>query len=422
MVQGALTAAGSGEEVVPVSIIEPCRARCASSRLLGKKTLEAEILKRAFEHATGSKKTAAAAAVAAEGRLSPQPLSSGDWSLAVGELLPYLDQAAGLFPGSRTAPILGPGCWPFPGSCGQRGPCAADRPISSTGALLPIALCETRRSSAIVFLGTDPGALWFAAERPLALIHLIRTPEVAWALAGSIVFLVIMQFLYRGLQSLGHERRRIPTLMVSITTQIGLLAIFKYYNFFINSLSSALQGIGIPTASLHLSIVLPVGISFYTFQSLSYTFDIYRKQLKPTSRFSDFALFVGYFPQLQAGPIERARHLLPQLANPRHPTLAQTSRGLYLIALGFFKKVAIADGVAPVVNQIFSSTGLVTWIDVVVGTVLFAVQIYCDFSGYTDIARGISKKRAPSVEKVRRHAMSPSHRGDRIPPARSSSR
>ena len=276
--------------------------------------------------------------------------------------------------------------------------------------------------SAIVFLGTDPGALWFAAERPLALVHLIRTPEVAWAFAGSIVFLVIMQFLYRGLQSLGHERRRIPTLMVSITTQIGLLAIFKYYNFFIDSLSSALQGIGIPTASLHLSIVLPVGISFYTFQSLSYTFDIYRKQLKPTSRFSDFALFVGYFPQLQAGPIERARHLLPQLANPRHPTLAQTSRGLYLIALGFFKKVAIADGVAPVVNQIFSSTGLVTWIDVVVGTVLFAVQIYCDFSGYTDIARGISKKRAPSVEKVRRHAMSPSHRGDRIPPARSSSR
>ena len=246
--------------------------------------------------------------------------------------------------------------------------------------------------SAIVFLGTDPGALWFAAERPLALVHLIRTPEVAWAFAGSIVFLVIMQFLYRGLQSLGHERRRIPTLMVSITTQIGILAIFKYYNFFIDLLSSALQGIGIPTASLHLSIVLPVGISFYTFQSLSYTFDIYRKQLKPTSRFSDFALFVGYFPQLQAGPIERARHLLPQLANPRHPTLAQTSRGLYLIALGFFKKVAIADGVAPVVNQIFSSTGLVTWIDVVVGTVLFAVQIYCDFSGYTDIARGSRKK------------------------------
>jgi alginate O-acetyltransferase complex protein AlgI len=137
--------------------------------------------------------------------------------------------------------------------------------------------------------------------------------------------------------------------------------------------------------------VLPVGVSFYTFQSLSYTIDIYRRVFKPTDRFFDFALFVAYFPQLQAGPIERARQLLPQLSSPRHITLDQTSRGLYLIVLGFFKKIAIADGVSPVVDQIFATTGQVSWIDVVIGTVLFAVQIYCDFSGYTDVARGVSK-------------------------------
>jgi alginate O-acetyltransferase complex protein AlgI len=190
---------------------------------------------------------------------------------------------------------------------------------------------------------------------------------------------------------LDEPKRRICCLMVSLITQLGLLGIFKYFNFFAESLAVALNGIGIQSNGLHLNIVLPVGISFYTFQSLSYTIDIYRRQFKPTDRFSDFALFVAYFPQLQAGPIERARHLIPQLSKPRLITIDQTSRGLYLIILGFFKKIAIADGVSPIVDQIFGSSGRVTWIDVVVGTVLFAVQIYCDFSGYTDIARGISK-------------------------------
>ncbi len=179
--------------------------------------------------------------------------------------------------------------------------------------------------------------------------------------------------------------------MVSLVTQLGLLSVFKYFNFFADSLSVALNTIGIQSSSLHLNIVLPVGVSFYTFQSLSYTIDIYRRQLKPTDRFVDFALFVAYFPQLQAGPIERARHLIPQLSNPRQINIDQTSYGLYLVVVGFFKKIAIADGVSPVVDQIFATSGRVTWIDVIVGTVLFAVQIYSDFSGYTDIARGVSK-------------------------------
>jgi D-alanyl-lipoteichoic acid acyltransferase DltB (MBOAT superfamily) len=179
--------------------------------------------------------------------------------------------------------------------------------------------------------------------------------------------------------------------MVSLVTQLGLLGIFKYFNFFVDSLVRLLNAAGIEASQLHLNIVLPVGVSFYTFQSLSYTIDIYRKQFKPTDRFFDFALFVAFFPQLQAGPIERGRQLIPQLSRPRVINLDQISRGAYLIVLGFFKKVAIADGVAPIVDQIFASTGQVTFIDVIVGTVLFAVQIYCDFSGYTDIARGIAK-------------------------------
>jgi len=245
--------------------------------------------------------------------------------------------------------------------------------------------------SAVAFLGLDWTALFPLGVGYPDLGKLLRAPMVGWSLAGSIAFLTFISLIFLALKRIDDSKRRICSLMVSLVTQLGLLGVFKYFNFFAESLAVALNSIGIQTSSLHLNIVLPVGISFYTFQSLSYTIDIYRRQFKPTDRFSDFALFVAYFPQLQAGPIERARHLIPQLSKPRQITIDQTSRGLYLIVLGFFKKIAIADGVSPVVDQIFSSSGRVTWIDVIVGTVLFAVQIYCDFSGYTDIARGISK-------------------------------
>ena len=245
--------------------------------------------------------------------------------------------------------------------------------------------------SAVAFLCLNPTALWANGQPSLHLASLIRWSVIDWVFAGAVGFLACMYLIYRILGMLPEPKRRLFCLMISVTTQLGLLGVFKYFNFFIESLSFALNSIGVETSSLHLNIVLPVGISFYTFQSLSYTIDIYRGQFKPTNRFFDFALFVAYFPQLQAGPIERGRQLIPQLSKPRHLDFDQTARGLYLILFGFFKKVAIADGVAPVVDQIFGSSGRVTWIDVIAGTVLFAVQIYCDFSGYTDIARGISK-------------------------------
>jgi alginate O-acetyltransferase complex protein AlgI len=243
-------------------------------------------------------------------------------------------------------------------------------------------------ASAVGFLGLNPAALAFGHPD---LGAIIKAPVIGWAFAGSIAFLAFISFLFWTLSGVDASRRRLSCLMVSLVTQLGLLSVFKYFNFFADSLTDALTAIGIQSSSLHLNIVLPVGVSFYTFQSLSYTIDIYRRQFKPTDRFVDFALFVAYFPQLQAGPIERARHLIPQLSNPRKINIDQTSYGLYLVVVGFFKKIAIADGVSPVVDQIFGTTGRVAWIDIVVGTVLFAVQIYSDFSGYTDIARGVSK-------------------------------
>lgn len=244
---------------------------------------------------------------------------------------------------------------------------------------------------AVLLLGINPSGQWSVADAKVDVFNHIQWWSVGLSVLGTLAFLAVAYAAYSILINLEENKRRTACVSISITTQIGLLGFFKYFNFFIDSLHAALAAGGIDATTWHLNIVLPVGISFYTFQSLSYTIDIYRKQAKPTDRFFDFAMFVAYFPQLQAGPIERARHLLPQFSNPRHLNLDQTTRGLFLIVFGFFKKVGIADGVAPIVDQVFGSSGRITWIDVIAGSVFFAVQIYCDFSGYTDIARGISK-------------------------------
>lgn len=245
--------------------------------------------------------------------------------------------------------------------------------------------------SAVVLLGLDFGSWSHLSRTEVGSLDVTVSPLMVWAVAGVTGFLGLSFLAYAILQRCEEETRRFGCVMISIFTQIGLLSFFKYFNFFIDSFQTALNSIGIQVSTWHLAIVLPVGISFYTFQSLSYTIDIYRRQTKPTDRFSVFALFVAYFPQLQAGPIERARHLIPIFANPRSLDFDQSARGLYLIILGFFKKVGIADGIAPVVDQVFNSSGRISWIDVIAGSVFFAIQIYCDFSGYTDIARGISK-------------------------------
>ncbi len=169
------------------------------------------------------------------------------------------------------------------------------------------------------------------------------------------------------------------------------LGIFKYFNFFIDGFDRLARLAGFTGPMLHMHIILPVGISFYTFQSMSYTIDVYRGKMEPVRRFWDYVLFVSFFPPLVAGPIERAAHLIPQLLRPRTITLDGTTRGLYLILLGLFKKMAIADGLAGSVESVFGKNATSGWADIVVASVLFAFQIYCDFSGYTDIARGVAK-------------------------------
>ena len=202
-----------------------------------------------------------------------------------------------------------------------------------------------------------------------------------------------------------QTRARKWILTGSIITNLGILGFFKYYNFFLGSAAELLTAIGLPVHTPALQIVLPIGISFYTFQTLSYTIDVYRGKQRAHRNLLEFAVFVAFFPQLAAGPIVRAsefkRHgqsgmefseLLPQLANPRRLQLEQIYQGGYLILWGLFKKVVIADGLAGLVDRIYDpALTSVNGGAVLVATYAFAVQIYCDFSGYTDIARGLSK-------------------------------
>jgi len=173
---------------------------------------------------------------------------------------------------------------------------------------------------------------------------------------------------------------------------LSVLGFFKYYNFFVDSWIDLFGSIGYEIKSIWtLNIILPVGISFYTFQTMSYTIDIYRKKLDPTKDFISFASFVSFFPQLVAGPIERATTLLPQILYKREFKYEQGVQGLRLILWGMFKKVVIADSLAPLVDDIFTNYndygGGTLWL----GAIYFAFQIYCDFSGYSDIAIGTSK-------------------------------
>jgi alginate O-acetyltransferase complex protein AlgI len=180
-------------------------------------------------------------------------------------------------------------------------------------------------------------------------------------------------------------------LYVSLISNLGILALFKYFNFFVDSFQVLSQKFGVHLDYLHLNIILPVGISFYTFQTLSYTIDVYKRELKASNNFIDFSLFVSFFPQLVAGPIERATNLLPQVSRDFGPTRTQIKEGLVLIVLGLIRKVLIGDTSGRFVDHIFGDLGQYKSIEILAGLVLFSVQIYADFSGYSHIARGTSK-------------------------------
>jgi alginate O-acetyltransferase complex protein AlgI len=180
-------------------------------------------------------------------------------------------------------------------------------------------------------------------------------------------------------------------LALSLTSNLGILFFFKYFNFFNNSLSSLSELFGFAYQPSLLDVLLPVGISFYTFQTLSYTINVYRKQIPAEKHLGYFALYVAYFPQLVAGPIERAERLLPQLHQPHFFKAQNVSRGLKLIFWGMFKKVAIADNLAPYVNEVFNNPQQYEGLSFILAAVFFSFQIYYDFSGYSDIAIGSAR-------------------------------
>jgi D-alanyl-lipoteichoic acid acyltransferase DltB (MBOAT superfamily) len=186
-----------------------------------------------------------------------------------------------------------------------------------------------------------------------------------------------------------RARRRL--LLVSLVSQLGILAFFKYAGFFAESLAALLRPLGIALPPFWLQVVLPVGVSFYTFQTLSYTIDVYRGHQPPARRLADFALFVAFFPQLVAGPISRARQLLPQVEAPRRITAQDLGSGTWLALWGLFKKAVVADNLAALVDAVYAPGASPTGPEVLLATYAFAFQIYCDFSGYTDMARGLAR-------------------------------
>lgn len=178
---------------------------------------------------------------------------------------------------------------------------------------------------------------------------------------------------------------------LSVSVNLGFLGIFKYYDFFAVSMANLIHSMGFEANPILLKLILPVGISFYTFHGLSYLIDIYLKRIKPERNFIDYSLFVSYFPLLVAGPIERATHLLPQVKVKRSFNYEQAKSGVYQILWGLFKKVVIADTCATYANAIFDNYESMNSLSLLLGAVYFAFQIYGDFSGYSDIALGVSK-------------------------------
>ncbi len=193
-----------------------------------------------------------------------------------------------------------------------------------------------------------------------------------------------------GLGMARYPGRKKALLLTSLLVNLGLLGFFKYFGFFVENLIALLEALGLPTFGNSLQILLPVGISFYTFQTLSYTIDIYRGTLKPRANLLDFALFVAFFPQLVAGPIERAKRLLPQIERQRSLSPAAARDATFLLLWGFFKKLVIADNVARIANDVFlleNPSFYLIW----AGVFAFCIQIFADFSAYTDIARGSAR-------------------------------
>lgn len=213
-----------------------------------------------------------------------------------------------------------------------------------------------------------------------------------WRFLSLILFSTLVDYAVgRRLGQTDQLNRRKVLLWISIIVNLGFLGLFKYYNFFLDNFVTAFSFFGREIGASSLNIVLPVGISFYTFQTMSYTIDVYRRKLEPTKDFVAFTAFVSFFPQLVAGPIERATNLLPQFYHRREFDYHNAVNGMRQILLGLFKKMVIADNCAVFANDIFNNSDSYSGSTLVLGALFFAFQIYNDFSGYSDIAIGTSR-------------------------------
>lgn len=212
----------------------------------------------------------------------------------------------------------------------------------------------------------------------------------------SLIFLILFTTAVSWVCSLVIEKSQKKAtqrlcLVVTLVICLGVLFFFKYYNFLASSVSALMTLFGAPSTDFTLNLILPVGISFYTFQTLSYAIDVYRGRIRTERHFGYYALFVSFFPQLVAGPIERPENLLPQLRTKQYWNNDDAAAGLKRMLVGFFKKVVVADLLAVYVNAVYNDVSNASAVSVILASVMFAVQIYCDFSGYTDIAIGCAR-------------------------------
>lgn len=259
----------------------------------------------------------------------------------------------------------------------------------------------------IAFLAFDWSAIDLSLSRPFFTLEWVEFIKPSTTNKNYILLLTLLLLSFNALYSLAfrlsENKRKKFFVTFSIIANLSILGVFKYFNFFADSLNAFAESVfGTQLGNTTLNIVLPVGISFYTFQTMSYTIDVYRGRMKACPSLLDFATYVSFFPQLVAGPIERGTHLVPQFQKHRSVSKEQFQSGLWLILWGFFKKTVIADNVAKITNTSFApwdsivtgSGGLIPpsdGITTLFAVYAFAIQIYCDFSGYSDIARGTAK-------------------------------
>lgn len=249
-----------------------------------------------------------------------------------------------------------------------------------------------------IFLFLVFALYWFVFKKSLKLQNLFVLVASyffygwwSWTFMGLLLLSTILDYVYGFWVASPNRRKAKLFLWFSIINNLGILGVFKYYNFFVSQFQQGFELIGLHTNPVILNLALPIGISFYTFHGMSYVFDIYRGNQTPVKSFVDYAVFVSFFPLLVAGPIERANHLLPQVQKQRFFNYKQSVEGCRLILWGLFKKVVIADSLAGTVDHIFQNYQTLNGVTLIIGAVAFSFQIYGDFSGYSDIAIGTAK-------------------------------